>query len=355
MTKSKSPPPAGRRRSEFVTAHDVARRVGVSAMTVSRVVAGAKNVGVDTRKRVLAAVQELNYRPNTAARTLASAMPARVGLLYSNPSNAYLSALLVGALDEMSRRGSQLIIADCAPGDARSERRAVRGMLKGQIAGILLPPPLCESPAVLAEIAAAGSVAVGIAMGEASAKISCVRIDDRKAAYDMTNHLIQLGHRRIGFIAGHPNQKASAQRQAGFERAMSEAGPGMRPGIVQGYFSFQSGLEAAEQLLDRKSRPSAIFASNDDMAAAAISVAHRRGLETPGDISIAGFDDTAIATTVWPELTTIRQPIAEMAARAVDLLHTELQQRKAGIDFAMRDIVMPHELVERGSVAGVRV
>jgi LacI family transcriptional regulator len=351
MTKPRPPSSTGRRRGESVTAQDVARRVGVSAMTVSRVVAGSKNVGADTRDRVLAAVRELNYSPNTAARSLASAVPTRVGLLYSNPSNAYLSALLVGALDEMGRRGSQMTLIDCKPGDARSERKAVRQMLGGQVAGVLLPPPLCESPAVLSEIEAAGAVAIGIAVGRPDGKISTVRIDDRKAAYEMTRRLIALGHKRLGFISGHPNQTASAERLGGFEDAVAEAGASIRTAVAQGYFDFQSGLEAAERLLARKDRPTAIFASNDDMAAAAISVAHRRGLDTPGDISIAGFDDTAIATTVWPALTTVRQPIARMAAQAVGLLHEELHRRRAGAKASVRDVILRHELVERGSVA----
>jgi LacI family transcriptional regulator len=355
MRKTKPSSRSGRRRSEAITAQDVARHAGVSTMTVSRVVAGAQNVGLDTRERVLAAVRTLNYAPNTAARSLASATPVRAGLLYSNPSSAYLSALLIGALDEMGRRGSQLIIVQCEPGDAKRERRAVRQLLAGQLTGILLPPPLCESAAVLSEIAATGAVAVGIATGRPSKKISCVRIDDRKAAFEMTARLLALGHKRIGFITGHPNQSASAERLAGFEDAIKAAGANVRISIAQGYFSYQSGLEAAERLLARKDHPTAIFASNDDMAAAAISVAHRRGLKTPDDVSIAGFDDTAIATTVWPELATIRQPIAEMAARAVDLMYEELSIRKNGADAEPQDIVMKHQLIERGSAARSRL
>jgi LacI family transcriptional regulator len=353
MRKNKLASRSFRRRSQAVTAQDVARHVGVSPMTVSRVLAGAQNVTPDTRERVLAAVRALNYSPNAAARSLASATPARIGLLFSNPSSAYLSALLVGVLDEMGRRGSQLIIARCEPGDAKSERAAVRQALTGQVAGILLPPPLCESNAVLNEIAVSGVVAIGIASGKPGGKISSVRIDDRKAAYEMTRRLIALGHRHIGFIAGHPNQSASGARLAGFAQAMQEAGPGAAKTIAQGYFSYQSGLDAAERLLGRKDRPTAIFASNDDMAAAVVSVAHRRGLDVPRDISVAGFDDTAIATTLWPELTTIRQPIAQMAAAAVDQLFRELRARK---DAAVTpcDTVMDHQLIERQSTARVK-
>jgi LacI family transcriptional regulator len=336
-----------RRGSQAVTAADVAREVGVSPMTVSRVIAGAGNVSEDTRERVLSAAKALNYAPNAAARSLASASPSRFGLLFSNPSGNYLSSLLVGTLDEMGRRGSQLIIARCEAGDAKSEREAIRQI--GQVAGMLLPPPLCESPAVLRAIAAAKTPAVAIAMGVPRGDISCVRIDDQKAAHDMMWHLLSLGHRHIGFIAGNPDQSASERRLAGFEQAIRQFGQGARKTVVPGQFTYASGLAAARRLLDRKDRPTAIFASNDDMAAAVVSLAHRRGLDVPRDLSVAGFDDTAIATTLWPELTTIRQPIADMAARAVDLLMQELKDHRAGARPKASDIVLEHALVERAS------
>ena len=123
------------------------------------------------------------------------------------------------------------------------------------------------------------------------------------------------------------------------------------PGIEQGYFSYRSGLEAAEKLIDASPRPTAIFASNDDMAAAAVSVAHRRGLDVPRDLSVVGFDDSAIATTVWPELTTIRQPIAAMAEAALDLLIRKIRNRRDGESMAAVDRLVAHELVIRQSAA----
>jgi len=118
--------------------------------------------------------------------------------------------------------------------------------------------------------------------------------------------------------------------------------------IEQGYFTFRSGLEAAEKLLRREVRPTAIFASNDDMAAATVSVAHRLGLDVPRDLTVVGFDDTSPATTVWPELTTIRQPVSAMAEAAFDLLLTELRSRRRG-SIAPQEIVLDHELIIRES------
>ena len=130
----------------------------------------------------------------------------------------------------------------------------------------------------------------------------------------MTEYLAGLGHRRIAFIVGNENQGASVDRLRGYREALAELGLTEKPEWVrQGDFTFESGSRCVEELLALRARPTAVFASNDDMAAAAISVAHRRGLDVPRDLSVVGFDDTPIATTVWPELTTVRQPIAAMA------------------------------------------
>jgi LacI family transcriptional regulator len=191
---------------------------------------------------------------------------------------------------------------------------------------------------------------VTVAMGLPQEKSLNVRIDDFAAAKEITDYLIQLGHRRIGFIRGHPNMTASSERYRGFVAALEEAG--LDPdaaSVEQGYFSYRSGLVAAERLLAADRPPTAIFASNDDMAAAVVNIAHRRGLEVPRDVSVVGFDDTMPATTVWPELTTIRQPVAEMAEEAVKLLMAEL--RHADESDRQTERVLQHELVVRDSAA----
>jgi len=163
------------------------------------------------------------------------------------------------------------------------------------------------------------------------------------AADDMTTHLINVGHRRIGFIKGHPNHMASDERLFGYRRALDRAGIAYEPSLVcDGEFDFESGVRAANLLLDLAKRPTAIFASNDDMAAGVLAVAHDRGIDLPAALSVAGFDDTTLARTVWPPLTTIHQPMAELARTATDILIT-------GGDISHRRL--PHTLVERGSVA----
>jgi LacI family transcriptional regulator len=200
----------------------------------------------------------------------------------------------------------------------------------------------------------AGIAKVGVATGLLHEDMSCVRIDDRQAAFDMTQHLLALGHRRIGFIKGHPNQTASAERLAGFKAAMAKT-RAARAELVQGFFTFASGLDAGEQLLDADDPPTAVFASNDDMAAAVVSVAHRRGLDVPRDLTVVGFDDTAVATTLWPPLTTVRQPVSAMAAAGVDLLLREVRARRSNTTPTPMDQVIAHTLVHRDSAAPPRV
>lgn len=342
---------ASRRGSKAATAEDVARLARVSPMTVSRVVNGDKNVRASTREAVLDAVRELRYAPNLAARNLASAEQQRIGLPFANPSHAYLSEFLVGMLDQLGDAGAQLVLVQCEAGDAKAERAAMAQLLRGQVSGILLTAPLSDSAAIRHEIAEADIPAVIVGAGRFHGELSSVRIDERQAAYDMTKRLLDLGHRRIGFIMGHPNQTASAARRAGFEAALKELAPDAEPSLAPGFFTYQSGLAAAEQLLGQSRPPSAIFASNDDMAAAVVSVAHRRGLDVPRDVTVVGFDDTAIATTLWPELTTVRQPIRELGAEAAQLLLKRLRAKKAGIIELPSDIVMAHTLVERQSSA----
>ena len=339
--------PARRQRSAL-TIHDVARYAGVSPMTVSRVINGEKNVRDSTREAELAAIRDLNYQPNPAARSLAGADLIRIGLLYSNPSAAYLSEFLVGSLDQSSRSNIQLIVEKC---DVEGgEKAAAEKLVASGIDGLILPPPLCDSEVIVRVVTASKIPAVAVATGRPPPDASAVRIDDFEAARAMTRHILELGHRRIGFIKGHPNQTASGQRLEGYLAALKEAR--VEPDaalIVQGYFTYRSGLEAADRLLSLAEPPTAIFASNDDMAAATVAVAHRRHLDVPGDLTVCGYDDTALATTIWPELTTIRQPVAEMSREAVNLLVDEIRSRRAGETAKHPHAVLDFALIRRES------
>ena len=229
-----------------------------------------------------------------------------------------MSTFLLGSLEAAQRQHAQLTVVKCQPG---AEKRAVAEILGIGAQGVLLPPPLCDSTRLHSLIRSAGLVAVSVAGGANFPDTPAFRIDDFAAASAMTHHIIELGHRRIGFISGSPDQIASAERTRGYRAALAEAGLECDEALIaQGLFTYRSGLIACEALLELPEPPTAVFASNDDMAAAAISVAHRRHLDVPADLTVCGFDDTPLARSIWPELTTVRQPVSDMARAATTLL-----------------------------------
>jgi LacI family transcriptional regulator len=331
-----------------VTISDVARQAGVSAMTVSRVINGKDNVRDVTRLAVTAAIAALKFSPNPAARALAGADLVRIGLLYANPSTNYLGEFLLGSLEEASRRHDMLVVEwSGGPGGAVEAAACLVG---SGIDGLLLPPPLSDFAPLLRYLERAGVPAVAVAAVQPPDHLSAVCIDDFEAARAMTRHLVTLGHRRIGFIRGNPDQVASAARFDGFRRGLTDATiPPRESWVAPGLFTYQSGLAAAEQLLAGDDPPTAIFASNDDMAAACIAVAHRSGYEVPRHLTVVGFDDTPLAGAIWPRLTTVRQPVAAMARDAVKILRQHVLAERSGADAPIQHCLLAFELVQRES------
>jgi len=342
---------SSRRQRNAPTINDVARRAGVSPMTVSRVINGEQVVRPETREKVQAAIAALNYAPSAAARSLAGGDEIRIGLLYSNPSASYLSEFLVGSLDQASRSGIDLVVEKWD--EQTSVHDVVAHLLRGRIDGVVLPPPLCDLQELVEALTAAGIPAVAVATGRPPADLSAVSIDDRQAAYEMTRHLIALGHTRIGFIKGNPNQTASAKRFEGYVEALQQAGLAIQDELIaQGYFTYRSGLDAAEHIMALADPPTAVFASNDDMAAATVAIAHRSGLDVPGDLTVCGFDDSSLATTIWPELTTIRQPLALIAERAAERLVATLRGEPP--ETQPLAIYVDYKMIERQSTGPAR-
>ncbi|WP_025989372.1 substrate-binding domain-containing protein, partial [Xanthomonas phaseoli] len=226
-------------------------------------------------------------------------------------------------------------------------------LLAAGVDGVILPPPLCDSRQTITELDARGIPVVAVASGAPMAQISSVRIDDYQAARAIVDHLIELGHRRIALIKGDPKHTPSALRANGYLDSLHAAGVSVAEGLIaEGLFTYHSGLLAARGLLAQPQPPTAIFCSNDDMAAAAVAVAHGLGLRVPEDVSIAGFDDTPVATTIWPELTTVHQPVTAMGRAAVSLLADAVRQRRKGDTAPGVHQVMKYTLVKRGSTAG---
>lgn len=329
------------------TIKDVSDMAGVSMKTVSRVLNNEKYVSEKTRLRVERAMAELNFQPSVAARILAGKRSYQIALIYDNHSPHYIHQIQTGVWARCLEEGVRLLAQPTDVGSTQLARE-IGGLIdQTQVDGVILSSPVTDAAAALEELERRGVPYVRISPGTEHERSSSVSMDDVQAADDMTSHLIALGHRRIGFVIGHSNHTASDLRLFGYRRALDRAGLAYEPKYVRpGAFDFASGEAAADVMLDLPQPPTAIFASNDDMAAGVLTVAHRRGLAVPGDLSVAGFDDTALASQLWPPLTTVRQPTRDLAFAAAGLLFD-----------AQGDVVhrrLPHELVLRGSTAAPR-
>ncbi|EJL33519.1 LacI family DNA-binding transcriptional regulator [Novosphingobium sp. AP12] len=331
--------------SERSNIKDVSALAGVSVKTVSRVLNGHRYVSADTKERVEKAMRDLEFKPSIAARILAGTKSGQIALIYDNHSPYYMNQIQMGCWEGCQQAGMRLLaqpvdVTDPTVGDQ------VRGLVtETHVDGVILSSPVTDCVAVLKALDGMDIPFVRISPGTNHAMTSSVFMDDAQAADDMTTYLINKGHRVIGFVRGHPNHMASEERLFGYRRALDRAGIAYEPALVApGEFDFDSGVAAARRFLKRARRPTAIFASNDDMAAGVLSVAHDMGLDVPRDLSVAGFDDTTLARMVWPQLTTIRQPTRELALAATQLL-------LEGVQLTHRRL--PHDLVERASVATI--
>ncbi len=303
------------------TIYDVARVADVSIKTVSRVLNGEPNVRPETRQRVMESVAALRYRPSLSARSLAGARSYLLGLLFDNPSPAYVADVQTGLTARCREAGYHLVVepVSCDAPDVASVVESLTGALR--MDGLVLSPPVCDSEAVLDVLDRIAMPYVRIAPWRDMDRGARVEMDDRRAAYEMTGHLLALGHRDIGFIRGHLGHGASRRRFEGYAQALAAQGVALNADwVVQGNFSSESGVDCGQALLDRADRPTAIFASNDDMGLGVLMVAARLGLSVPDQLSVAGFDDSTAAKIVWPPLTTVRQPVVDMAYAAADLL-----------------------------------
>jgi len=316
-------------------------------MTVSNVINGTGQVSAKTRELVRQAIRSTGYIPNDEARRLASGGSNRIALIYSGHQVPFLGEVLFSAFNATASLGAQLVLRASSGITKKGLEKVALGLARSGIQGLLLAPPCAEilagSP-VLSEMKVAA-----IATAGALPDIHTLRIDNRTATTKLTEYLIRLGHRRIGFIAGPPRHGDSKERRIGYEAAMQQSDIPVQPELIaDGEFTFESGRRATEQLLAVGSKPTAIVASNDEMAAGALWMGQQHGLKLPDDLSVVGFDDTPTALKTWPPLTVIRQPINAMVERAVGFL---MEEARAAKPSAPGDVVLDYTLVERASTA----
>ena len=344
-----------------VTIYDVAARAGVSIKTVSRVMNKEPNVRPAMRDRVLEAANALDYSPNLSARSLAGSRSFVIAVFVdaaltidhwkSERGADYLSRIQLGATLQCRDAGYHLLI-ELIDHDAPRVRQEVAALLAAlKPDGVILTPPSSDNETVLGLLDKAGTPYVRLGPERPQGLGPRVHMDDFAAAREMTQHLAGLGHRRIGFIVGEPRYGASQARRAGYLDAMKQLNlPVADSWVRQGDFTFQSGLEQAKALLSLPDRPTAIFASNDDMALGCLTAAAEAGLMVPGEISIAGFDDSPSARFSRPQLTTVRQPVVEMASLATRLLISGEIKGSSSQDEPL-DALLPFELIHRASTA----
>ena len=337
-------------KTKNATMSDVARLAGVSMKTVSRVFNNEKYVSEDKKKKILEVAEALNFRPSLQARGLAGSKSYIVGLFVDDPSGDYISKVLRSILNRCESIGCHLVVEVFRERGNEAKLRQVLNSIRFD--AVILSAPICDDTVVLNALRASGVPTARIAPGIEALDMVKVSIDEFQAAFEMTEYLISMGHEKIGFVKGDPNHSCSLDRERGYVRAMQTHGLRVKHEMmVAGMFSYVSGREAAEVLLALPDRPTAVFASNDEMAAGILAVARERGVQVPSELSIVGFDDDAIAAIVSPSLTTVRQPVEEMASAAFDLV---MAQGAVEAEDGATPSVYKFSLCLRDSVADIR-
>jgi LacI family transcriptional regulator len=304
-----------------MTINDVARLAGVSKKTVSRVINDSPSVNAATRERVQAVMAEVDYEPDPQARGLAFRRSFLIGLVYDNPNPQYVVNMQLGLLDGMRGSGFELVVHPCNR-NSPTFLEDLRGFIERQrLFGVVLTPSISEDERAARILAEAGCAYVRIASVSLDKPEHMIETRDRVGGLAAARHLMGLGHRRIGLIAGPSTFRSSHERRGGFEEGLAEAGAKLEPGyVLEGAYTYESAIPLARQLLTMTPRPTAIFALNDEMAAGVLQAARQLQLKTPEDLSVVGFDDFQIASRLWPTLTTVRTPTREIGRLAATRL-----------------------------------
>ncbi len=303
------------------TIQDVARAAGVSKMTVSRVVNGSPRITDETRRKVQEAMGGLGYIPNPQARALALRRNFLIALVHSSRNAQTVLDVQQGVLDALAGTEFALVVRPMDRGSPTMLDDLRHFLERQRPFGVLLMAPVSENAQVIDLCGELGCRYMRMGSALQTGGTRSIASDDREAVRGAVDYLVGEGHRRIALVAGPGDYLSARERQAGFEAALRAAGLPLHPGmIVEGDYSYASGLAAGATLLDMAEPPTAVFASNDDMAAGVMQAARQRGLELPAALSVIGFDDMSVAAYMWPPLTTVRRPINAMAHAAADRL-----------------------------------
>jgi LacI family transcriptional regulator len=320
-----------------VTIADVAREAGVSIRAVSRVLNGGNLVSAKKRLLIQNAINKFGFVPSATARGLPGARNYTIGLIFGTLSATYMVDIQLAAVEICHRHGYRLIVEQFTSEMLASPAAAKEAIANLRIDGAIVLPPACDNMVLLDALDTSHVAFTRLAPTIALERSAAVTMDDESATRAMVQHLTDLGHTQIGFVVGHSGHPSAHRRLEAFWAAVKDLK--LNPenlSVGQGDYSFESGIAAAKTMLDAAKPPTAIFASNDAMAAGVIAAAGMRGLVTPRDLSVCGFDDSALSRYIWPTLTTIRQPLSEMArAAAEQLLAPQQRPRSILFDFTL--------------------
>ncbi|ALO33963.1 LacI family transcriptional regulator [Colwellia sp. MT41] len=316
------------------TINDVAKRAGVSIKTVSRVINNETSVRQLTREKVQLAVDELSYQPNLSARNLAGAKSYSIAYIYDNPNAYYIIDMQKGILSACKQHGFELLIHPCDAKDKDVSKEVVNMVKHARIAGLILTPPLSEMPDFVKSLVELDVKVVRILSGDVAPDdlSPCVMVNDRDAAQTMTQHLIDLGHKDIAFLAGDAEHMSTIERYKGYRRALKASNIEFNKTLViEGDYSFDSGVNGAKELMSKQTantRPTAIFSCNDEIAAGALFAARLMNISIPEQLSIVGFENSPFSRQTWPKLTTADQPNKQIAEDAAKLLISQIRKQK---------------------------
>lgn len=316
---------------------------------MSRALNDAPHVSAAVRRKVKEAAAALDYHPNLAAQSLIARRSYLIGLTYERPSPSYVVELQNGALGRLENERYRLVVLPFNHVANRPDELG-RLLLRAGLDGVLLAPPACDQPVLLDMIERQKLPYARITPHSDLDRGLVVAMDEVAAGHTVAAHILSLGHRRVGIILGDPSHAASRGRLEGYRQAFQESAVTIDEALVgTGDFTYDVGYRVALDLLGGPARPTAILAQNDDMAVAAIAAARDLGLSVPQDLSVAGFDNSEVSRTAWPPLTTVHQPVREMAWDAANRLIAALDSETVADVPRRRDHL--HELLVRASTA----